>query len=190
MKNRYFFGMLLTLTTCIVTAQKYSDSNQTEKTTEWNGHAISSSKTFFENIEGINEFSILSKSFRNETINDKLNGEEMITIFAPMDRSFLDLPEKTRDSIINFSNGAFLNSIIKFTTVPGRIDLHSLKKAIEVNKGIAYFSTLDGEKLGVKEVNGGLVIFDSMNNTAKIIASDFYHKNGFFHMIEGIVFPE
>jgi len=34
--------------------------------------------------------------------------------------------------------------------VPGRIGGHSIKKAIKKNKGIAYFATLEGQKLGLK----------------------------------------
>jgi len=52
--------------------------------------------------------------------------------------------------------------------VPGRIDSNSIKKAIKKNKGIAYFATLEGQKLGLKEENGQIVLFDSENNIGVI----------------------
>ena len=33
-----------------------------------------------------------------------------------------------------------------------------------------------------------LTISDSEGNTAIIKGTDFYHKNGFFHMVEGFAF--
>lgn len=65
-----------------------------------------------------------------------------------------------------------------------------LKGAIKKNKGIAYFATLEGQKLGLKEENGQIVLFDSENNIGVISAYDFYHENGFFHIISGIVYPK
>ena len=54
--------------------------------------------------------------------------------------------------------------------------------------GRAYFITLEGEKLGVTKKAGVLTISDSKGNTAVIQETDFYHKNGFFHMVEGFAF--
>lgn len=187
MKN--YVLVFLLLSSCLITAQKYSNTSQDEVTKEWNGNTFSSKKSFFENIEGIQNLSFLIEALQNEDFRNKLESEEMITIFAPLDQSFLKLPKKTSDSIVNYSNGDLLKSIVKYHIVPGRIDYHSLLKSIKVNNGIAYFSTIEGEKLGIKEINGELLLFDSKNNTSIIKAYDFYHKNGLFHFVEGIVFP-
>ena len=173
----------------MITAQKYSDKDQVEVTKEWNGHQFSSTLSFLENIESVNEMSFLTEVLKDEAFKNKLDAEEMITIFAPLDQSFLKLTDKKRDSIINYSNGDLFRTIVKYHIVPGRIDRHSIKRSIEVNNGIAYFATLNGEKLGIKEINGALVLFDSNNNTSIIREGDFYHKNGLFHMVEGLVYP-
>jgi hypothetical protein len=61
--------------------------------------------------------------------------------------------------------------------------------AIEKNGGKAYFTTLSGETIGVKMLDGRVVLFDSEKNIATITASNFYHKNGFFHIINGLLYP-
>jgi hypothetical protein len=38
-------------------------------------------------------------------------------------------------------------------------------------------------------LNGQVVLFDSEKNIATITASNFYHKNGFFHIIDELVYP-
>ena len=170
-------------------SQKYTNTDQKSVVKEWKGNTFTSDKTFFNNIEEAKELTYIVGMLQNEEFKAFLESQEMITIFAPLDQSLSDLPEQKRDSILNFDNGSILRSMFKFHIVPGRLDRHSIEKAIEVNQGNAYFATLAGERLGVKKINGDLVLFDSMNNSAIIRESDFYHSKGLFHIVEGMVFP-
>lgn len=182
------FILILAFIVCgTALAQKYGPSTQGKITKEWNGTVFSSEKSFVENIKEVPDFSMLSKALENEALLKALENEEMVTIFAITDSGFSSLPESTRDSI--FGNPTIISSIVKLCAIPGRVDNHSLKKALS-NKETAYFATVNGGKLGIKEVNGNIVLFDSKNNTATITASDFYHKNGFFHIVDGVIFPD
>ncbi len=185
MKTNIIFILALIISG-VATAQKYGAATQGEITKEWNGTVFSSEKSFLDNLKLTPSFSILSKALENEALLKALENEEMVTIFAITDSGFSNLPKTTRDSIMG--NPKIISSIVKLYAIPGRVDNHSLKKSLLTN-GAAYFATLNGEKLGIKEVNGNIVLFDSKNNTATIIASDFYHKNGFFHIVDGIIFP-
>lgn len=171
-------------------AQKYKTTVQNTVEKKWLDVTFSSEKTFFENIQTVNELSYISDLLKDEDFRSTLESKEMVTIFVPLDRSLLKYSETERDSILNHKNGSVMRSMFKFHIVPGRIDSHSISKAIEVNGGKAYFATLAGEKLGVKRLNGDLVLFDSIDNTAIIRESDFYHIKGLFHIVEGMVFPE
>ena len=170
-------------------SQKYTNTDQKAVVKEWKGNTFTSDKTFFNNIEEAKELTYIVGMLQDEEFKAFLESQEMITIFTPLDQSLSDLPEQKRDSILNFDNGSILRSMFKFHIVPGRIDRHSIEKAIEVNQGTAYFATLAGERLGVKKIKGDLVLFDSMNNSAIIRESDFYHSKGLFHIVEGMVFP-
>jgi uncharacterized surface protein with fasciclin (FAS1) repeats len=33
------------------------------------------------------------------------------------------------------------------------------------------------------------MLIDEHKNIARVIAPDYYHKNGFFHIIDGLIFP-
>ena len=170
-----------------VSAQKYKSKSTAEVSKTLGESKFTSNKTFFENIEEAPDFTILAKILSTSNFQQTLKNEEMVTFFAVADEAFLKLPKKTRDSILG--NTRIMNSMLKFLAVPGRIDSNSLKVAVEKNSGKAYMRTLQGENLGIKQENGQLVLFDENNKTATIIASDFYHKNGFFHIIDGLVFP-
>ncbi len=172
-----------------VTAQKYTKTESTTVTKEWNGDTFLSSKTLAENIAEASDLTMLKRALENEIILKTLDAEEMITIFAISNNGFSKLKTK-QDSIFDSSKANLLTAIVKYHVIPGRVDSHSLKLAVKRNGGTAYYATLQGEKLGVKEENGQLVLVDAQGNTSTISATDFYHKNGFFHIVDGIVFPE
>jgi uncharacterized surface protein with fasciclin (FAS1) repeats len=79
--------------------------------------------------------------------------------------------------------------MVKHLVVPGRLDSYSLKAAVEKQGGLAHLTTLQGDKLDIKEKDHQLILMDSEGNTAAVVAADFYHKNGFFHIVDGLVFP-
>jgi len=169
-------------------SQKYSKTENANVSKKWNGTTFVSSKTFYENISEVPDFSMLKKALENESLKNALEKEEMVTVFAISNKGFARYQEK-QDSIFDVANSNKLSAIIKYHVIPGRLDSYSIKKATG-KKGIAYFATLQGEKLGIKEENNQLYLIDSKGNTSLISATDFYHKNGFFHIVDGIVFPK
>lgn len=170
-----------------VSSQKYLSADKVEVIKEWKGNKFTSTKTILENIEQAPQFTILTSILKGDVLREALAKEEMVTIFAMTDAAFLELPKKSRDSILGNTN--LTKSMVKYLSVPGRVDSYSLKTALKKNNGTVFLATLEGEKLQVKEIEGQLQLIDSEKRNAKIIASDFYHKNGFFHIVEGLVFP-
>ena len=184
-------SILLLLLLCFsatVSAQKYLSKNNAEVSRTLGESTFTSNKTFYENIEEAPDFTVLAKVLKNGSARQQLEKLEVVTIFAVADESFLNLPKKSRDSILD--SPRILNSMLTFLAVPGRVDSHSLKNEIAKSGATVNLKTIKGENLGVRNLNGTLQLVDSENRTANIIASDFYHKNGFFHIIDGLVFPD
>ncbi len=169
-------------------SQKYINKDNSTITKEWNGNSFLSSKTFYENIAESSDFTSLKKVLNNKELLNTLEKEEMITVFAITNNGFATYQQK-QDSIFDVANANKLTAIIKYHVIPGRVDSHSIKKAIQRKNGTVYFATLQGDKLGFKEENGQLYLIDNQGNTSLITATDFFHKNGFFHIVDGIVFP-
>ncbi len=186
LKNTFLILFMVCFGTT-VSAQKYISTKNAEVSKVLGESNFTSSKTFYENIEEAPDFTILAKILKNDWLRKTLEGEEMVTIFALADEAFMNLPKKSRDSILQ--NNKLVSSIVTYLAVPGRLDSNSLKTAVEKNGGKAYLTTVEGQRLAIKEEAGVLILIDEDNNTARIIAPDFYHKNGFFHIIDGIVFP-
>jgi uncharacterized surface protein with fasciclin (FAS1) repeats len=183
--NLYFIAFCFIVTS--VSAQKYSSGLTSEVQSTWEGISFSSKKTIQENINEAPTLSVIAKVASENELVAALAKEEMVTLFVPMDVAFTNLSKKERESLL--SNRSRLSSMVKFLSIPGRVDLNSLTTAIEKNGGTAYFTTLSGETIGTKILNNNVVLFDSENNMATITASNFYHKNGFFHIINELVYP-
>ena len=166
-----------------VSAQKYTQKQNTEVTKEWKSHTFSSQKTLAENIAEVESFSLLNKALDKQMVST-MDNEEMVTVFAPVDAGFMKLSKASRDSLM-----ARTPNFIEYYVVAGRVDANTLESEIERNNGTVYLLTLSGEKLGARKENDKIVLFDAKNNKAVITASDYYHKNGFFHIIEGVLFP-
>ena len=184
-KTLFFIAFCLIITS--VSAQKYSSRSTSETKGSWDGISFSSEKTIQENINEAPKLSIIAEVASEDELVAVLAKEEMITIFIPMDIAFTNLSKKERESLL--SDTSRLSSMVKFLTIPGRVDLNSLTTAIEKNGGTAYFATLSEEKIGVKIIDGRVTLFDSEKNIATIAAANFSHKNGFFHIVNGLVYP-
>jgi len=180
-----FFALLINT---IGFAQKYTKTDTSELSKNWNETTFYASKSFTENITEIPSFSILKKNLELGASTKEIEDQEMVTIFAMTNNAYEKL-KGVNDSIFDIVPITNRIAIIKYHVIPGRVDKRSIKKAIQYKGGIAYFMTLQGVKLGIKEENSQLFLVDSFGNTSVISATDFYHKNGFFHIVEGYVLP-
>ena len=180
-----FFALLIST---ISFAQKYTKTDTSGVSKKWNETTFYASKSFTENIAEVPSFSILKKSLELGSSTKEIEDQEMVTIFAMTNNAYEKL-QGVKDSIFDIVPIANRIAIIKYHVIPGRVDKRSIKKAIQYKEGIAYFTTLQGVKLGVKEENSQLFLVDSFGNTSVISATDFYHKNGFFHIVEGFTLP-
>lgn len=178
--------LLLILTVNFVSAQKYLSKEMPEITSQWNENTFNSTKSFAENIQDAPEFTTLGKILKNGFLSEEIEKNEMVTIFAFTNEAFDKLEKKERDSIMG--NPKLLVSMVKHLIVPGRIDRHGLVTEAKKHNGTFQLSTLSGENLMVNEKEGKLYLTDAEGRRADIIATDFYHKNGFFHIINGAIF--
>ena len=180
-----FFALLINT---VGFAQKYTKTDASELSKNWNETTFYASKSFTENITEVPSFSTLKKNLELGSSTKEIEDQEMVTIFAMTNNAYEKL-QGVNDSIFDVVPITNRIAIIKYHVIPGRVDKRSIKKAIQYKGGIAYFTTLLGVKLGIKEENSQFLLVDSFGNTSVISATDFYHKNGFFHIVEGYVLP-
>lgn len=167
--------------------QKYLSKEGEEVTMNWNSIAFSSNKTLAENLAQSADFSIYNKLLENEKLLNQLKNEEMVTVFAIVDSAFSDLKKKQKDSL--FANKSGVEKMITFLAIPGRVDRNGMEVAAKNNKGKARYATLNGTELNVVLVDGKLLLQDPNGRKAGFVATNFYHKNGIFHIIDNRLSP-
>lgn len=182
-------SLLIFLSLCSTgaSAQKYLSKENPEIETTWKDQSFSSEKTLVKNLEKTSGYTTISKALEDRKIVDALQKEEMVTIFVFSDNAFSKLDDSKRKTILGDKNK--MDSVIKYMIVPGRIDKNGLQTAVQKHNGKAYLKTLNGEELGITERGGTLYLINSKGQTAAITDTNFYHKNGLFHMVDGLVLP-
>jgi uncharacterized surface protein with fasciclin (FAS1) repeats len=181
--------ILCVITASVITAQnKYKSDEGIVVAKTYDGTVFTSEKTFIENIAGVGDFTYLNAILEDESLVDMLGEDEMITVFAPKNATFNSLEEKTRDSIL--SNPTLVRGIMKRHVIPGRVDSNSILKGIAKNDGVIQYTTLAQERISFAlNKSGQIIMFDSDKNSAVITSEDYMHKNGFFHVVDGLIYP-
>ena len=186
LKNTTILLLMLCLAPATI-AQKYTNTETSVVKRSYNGVEFSSNKSLFENLSEAPGFTVYREML--ESHGESLLSEGFMgTVFVLPDSSFnldTDDPEAP-----NLSDSSLQKRILEYLIVPGRIDAHALKKAATRAGGTARLSTLSGESLAVRLNGEELLLMDSKGNTSRLIATDLYHKHGFFHIADALVLPE
>lgn len=186
-KSVLYLVLALVFSTTL-SAQKYATSSMAEVKTSWKDGNFSSNNPLSENIATASNLSDYKQLFQNNPQAKRLENEEMVTVFIVSNEGFSDLSEKQKEAFFNDKNK--VAKMVAFLSVPGRIDFHGLKVAAERNNGSARLKTLEGTDIIVSTQGDKVFLEDPNGKKSEITASDFYHKNGLFHIINRRLTPE
>ncbi len=150
---------------------------------------MSPKKTIVENAMNSPIHKRLVDAIKAAGLVDTLNGKGPFTIFAPTDDAFNKLPAGTLNNLLKPENKAMLTKVLTYHVVPGKIDADKLKKMIKKSGGTATLTTLEGDKLTVKNSGDVITLSDEKDGSAVIITADIKDKNGITHVIDGVLMP-
>lgn len=105
---------------------------------------------------------------------DTLNSAEGITVFAPSNEAFSQIPQEVREKLK--SDKALLKKVLTYHVVSGKVTPKELKSGT--------LETLEGGKLTVKEENGEYTV-----NDAKIICGNVPTANAVVYIIDKVLVP-
>jgi uncharacterized surface protein with fasciclin (FAS1) repeats len=106
-----------------------------------------------------------------------LHGDGSLTVFAPTDEAFEQLPAGTLEDLYAEENAETLRSILTYHLVEGRVP------SMEVSR-LSSTNTLGGQALVVVTENDVVRV-----NEAGVIASDIDARNGMIHAIDRVLIP-
>ena len=108
---------------------------------------------------------------------EALSGKGPLTVFAPTDAAFANLPAGTVETLLKPENKAKLVSILKYHVVPGRV---YSTDALAAGKA----KTLQGQSVSIAVQSGVAKV-----NNAKLVATDLDASNGVIHVIDTVIMP-
>ncbi|MGW4420760.1 fasciclin domain-containing protein [Streptosporangium sp. NPDC004631] len=113
-------------------------------------------------------------AFKEAGLVDTLNSAEGITVFAPSNEAFSQIPQEVREKLK--SDKALLKKVLTYHVVSGKVTPKELKSGT--------LETLEGGKLTVKEENGEYTV-----NDAKIICGNVPTANAVVYIIDKVLVP-
>ena len=119
-----------------------------------------------------------------------LQGPGPLTVFAPTNDAFKDLPPGTVQTLLMPQNKAQLTSVLTYHVVPGRLDFTALSTMIAQGGGTATLKTLNGATL-TAAMNGphNITVTDAKGGVAQIETYDVYQSNGVIQVIDKVLLP-
>jgi len=108
---------------------------------------------------------------------DALSGKDALTVFAPTDEAFSNLPAGTVESLLKPENKAKLAGILKYHVVAGRVYSSDALKAGKAQ-------TLQGDSVTISSGSGVAKV-----NGAKLLKTDLDASNGVIHVIDAVLLP-
>ncbi|HUT11108.1 MAG TPA: fasciclin domain-containing protein [Thermoguttaceae bacterium] len=128
-----------------------------------------------ETIISSDSLSTLNQAIKAADMGSALKGKGPLTIFAPTNEAFKQIPKDILDSTLK--NKPRLESILKYHVVSGK---HMASEIVNLPS----VQTLQGESLRIS-TEGGCRI-----NDASVVNADIECTNGVIHLIDTVLMPE
>ena len=126
-------------------------------------------------------FTTLVAAVQAAGLAETLSSEGPFTVFAPTDDAFAALPEGTLDSLLLPENKQQLTDILLYHVVPGKV----MAADVTGMDGQMADTALDGKQIDISVDMGSV----TLNENAKVIATDLEASNGVIHVIDTVLLP-
>jgi len=144
------------------------------------GARMYDNKNIIENAVNSKDHTTLVAAVKAGGLADTLQGPGPLTVFAPTNAAFADLPAGTVGTLLKPEN---------YHVVPGRLDSATLDQQIANGGGKAILRTVQGEPLTVQGTGKNLMITDEKGGTAHVTIADVYQSNGVIQVIDRVLLP-
>ncbi len=165
-----------------------ADTGRSVKVKFVGGAAMSSFKSLMENLSSSNEFSILVKAIKADSLTHLFDGNSPVTVFAPTNKAFEKLTTGKLDSLLQPAHKKELESLIKYHCVAGMISSKDIAKQIKASNGLATLTTLSGGILTARvNENRNIVLTDENGGQSVISQFDIKQNNGVLHIVTAVL---
>jgi uncharacterized surface protein with fasciclin (FAS1) repeats len=133
-------------------------------------------KNIVELAVGTESLSTLVTAVQAAGLAEILSGDAALTVFAPTNEAFENLPDGVLAMLLKPENKAKLTAILTYHVVSGKVMSTDLKEGMKAG-------TVHGDKVTVSLESGAQI------NDANVVAADIKASNGVVHVIDKVILP-
>ncbi|WP_168797455.1 fasciclin domain-containing protein [Neolewinella litorea] len=175
--------LLLAFTPGSVSAQTMSDESDMTESTEM------SDKTIVELAVETQDLSTLVAAVQAAGLAEALGAEGTLTVFAPTNAAFEQLPAGVLDALLKPENKEALVNILKYHVASTQLASTDIVAGIEEAGDTGLSATTMNGDFTVRSEDGNVMIEDAMGNMATVQQADIMASNGVVHLIDRVLVP-
>lgn len=150
---------------------------------------IESDHSIITYTESSKNYKTLLAAMRAAELDEILGFDGPFTVFAPSDLAFKKLPIDTIADLLDPINKKEVQALMTYHIVAGNFSASEILKAMCRGKGIASFTTVNGDELTATMEGVDIILIDNFGNQAKITTADSNQCNGVIHEIDTVIRP-
>ena len=153
------------------------------------GQEMLPTNTVLANLSKSADHTTFLSAIKAAGLEDQLQAAGPITVFAPTNQAFADMPKGTLENLMKPENKEQLKKLLLYNMAPGKWTTADLKKKIKESKeGTAEISSLQGAKLTLKDHSGmHLMVQSEDDDIGMFNVSDVLCSNGVIHVIDNVM---
>jgi uncharacterized surface protein with fasciclin (FAS1) repeats len=153
------------------------------------GQEMLPGNTLLENLSKSADHTRLVEAIKAAGLEGTLEGKGPITIFAPTNKAFAEMPEGLLDKLMKPENKEELKKTLLYNMLPGKWTTADLKKKIKESKdGLGDLTSIEGSKLKIADHNGmHLMIRSEDDDIGMFSIWDVICSNGIFHVVDNVM---
>ncbi len=188
--NRLIVILFILTVSTTFSQSKYKTTDAREISKSMGEYITNSNLSLSENLFNIPTFSHTASLYKIINFEELIENEEMVTVFISDNNAFAHLSDKERKALLSESNKEHLKEIVSYYVIPGRVDEHSIQKAISDGNGSASFRTLNGKTVRLLLEDNQIYLYADKGSKSKLMETNFRHSKGFFHLTDGFAIPQ
>ncbi|HYX53562.1 MAG TPA: fasciclin domain-containing protein [Candidatus Limnocylindrales bacterium] len=184
MKHKYSFLVLLLISAAALLA---ADKNPVV-----GGQEMLPTNTIYANLSKSADHTTFMSAIKAAGLEDQLKAAGPITVFAPTNQAFADMPKGTFENLMKPENKEQLKKLLLYNMASGKWTTSDLKKKIKESKeATAEIAALQGGKLTLKDHSGmHLMVQSEDDDIGMFNVSDVLCSNGVIHVIDNVMMPK
>lgn len=148
------------------------------------------SKNIVENAMNSEDHTTLVAAVQAAGLVETLQSEGSFTVFAPTNAAFEALPAGTVEVLLKPENKDRLTKILTYHVVPVKAMSGDVMQMIADDGGAHEVTTVSGDTLILKTMDGMVTVTDEMGNVATVTIADVEQSNGVIHVIDTVLMPQ